>query len=73
MLPKEHVGLNADWNCRAWALPGGIFILDNEDGTFALVGRRVSLWDGCYEITTVIHEMPEDLATRLYALATEQA
>lgn len=44
-LPNQHVGLNADWSCRAWAVQGGndrnasVFIVDEEDGTFALVAR----------------------------------
>jgi len=44
-LPEEHVGLNADWNCRAWAVQGGndrnasTFIVEEEDGTFSFVQR----------------------------------
>ncbi len=32
-------GLNADWSVDAWAVGRGCWILDNEDGTFALVKR----------------------------------
>ena len=32
-------GLNAAWSVDAWAIGGGLWILDNEDGTFALVKR----------------------------------
>ena len=32
-------GLNADWSYDAWPIGGGLWILDNEDGTFALVKR----------------------------------
>ncbi len=32
-------GLNADWSVDAWSLGRGLWILDNEDGTFALVKR----------------------------------
>ena len=32
-------GLNADWSVDAWAIGRGLWILDNEDGTFALVKR----------------------------------
>lgn len=32
-------GLNADWSVDAWPIGGGLWILDNEDGTFALVKR----------------------------------
>ena len=32
-------GLNADWSVDAWAISRGLWILDNEDGTFALVKR----------------------------------
>lgn len=45
ILPANHCGLNADWSCRAWAVRGdlvtnaSVFILDMEDGTFALVQR----------------------------------
>lgn len=44
-LPEQHVGLNADWSSRAWAVQGGndknasTFIIDNEDGTFSFVQR----------------------------------
>lgn len=36
-----HQGLNADWSCEAWALGHGLWLLDNENGTFALVHRDV--------------------------------
>lgn len=55
-LPAAHVGLNADWNCRAWVLRGGnghnasVFIVDNEDGTFSLVQR---FWSFEQATTTV--------------------
>ena len=32
-------GLNADWSFDAWPIGRGLWILDNEDGTFALVKR----------------------------------
>lgn len=32
-------GLNADWSYDAWPIGRGLWILDNEDGTFALVKR----------------------------------
>ena len=46
-LPREHCGLNADWNSRAWAVTGSlrtdrsVFILDDEspERTFSLAQR----------------------------------
>jgi hypothetical protein len=41
-------GLNADWNCSAYHMAGecldglGLYVLDNEDGTFSLVTREYS-------------------------------
>lgn len=32
-------GLNADWSYDAWPIGRGLWILDNEDGTFAMVKR----------------------------------
>lgn len=35
-------GLNAEWNCRAWTLEESnrpVFLLDMEDGTFAVIRR----------------------------------
>jgi hypothetical protein len=45
-----HEGLNADWACEAWSLGRGLWLLDNENGTFALVHRAVNA-DGEFEIT----------------------
>lgn len=42
-MPRNlDVGLNADWNCSAWRTPGGLFVLDCEDGTYQLVRRTPS-------------------------------
>jgi hypothetical protein len=45
-----HSGLNADWSVEAWSLGRGLWLLDNEDGTFALVHRKETE-DGLFEIT----------------------
>lgn len=36
-----HSGLNADWSVEAWPLGRDLWLLDNEDGTFALVHRTL--------------------------------
>ena len=48
-----HQGLNADWSCEAWALGHGLWLLDNEDGTFGLVHRTENA-DGLFEITELV-------------------
>jgi len=45
-----HQGLNADWSVEAWSLGRGLWLLDNEDGTFGLVHRKETR-DGLFEIT----------------------
>jgi len=44
----RHQGLNADWASCAWRIKGELWVLDNEDGTFSLVERRLvkgDAWD----------------------------
>ena len=52
-------GLNADWCVQAWYLDGpaeeanlvsgGLYLLDNEDGTYLIVKRYYEDEDGVYE------------------------
>ena len=48
-----HQGLNADWSCEAWALGHGLWLLDNEDGTFGLVHRKETR-DGLFEVKELV-------------------
>lgn len=32
----KHVGLNTDWNVKAWHVLGKYFIVDHEDGTYSI-------------------------------------
>jgi len=36
----QHQGLNADWATCAWEMEGGVWAVDNEDGTFSLCTRE---------------------------------
>ena len=45
-----HKGLNADWSVEAWPIGRDLWLLDNEDGTFALV-HRTETEDGLFEVT----------------------
>jgi hypothetical protein len=53
-----HRGLNSDWSVEAWPLGKGLWILDAEDGTFALVHRRATD-HGLFEIMELATITPE--------------
>ncbi len=71
-LPPTSMGLDADWISRVWSLggsvhspAGGLFLFDNEDGTYDIVRRRVSEED--LDDETVESGLTEEQAARRYS------
>jgi hypothetical protein len=65
------MGLDADWISRVWSLggnvqspAGGLFLFDNEDGTYDIVRRRISGED--LDDETVERGLTEEQAARRY-------
>jgi hypothetical protein len=53
-----HKGLNADWSVEAWELGKGLWIINAEDGTFALVHRTATDY-GLFDVTELGTVIPE--------------